>query len=261
MNPNEIPSQPNQPNPYAPQQPPYGQQEPTYGAQQPPCGPQPMPYAQKPKRHTALIIVCVIAALLFMLIVTCPDTNAHKDAVKRVLSEMVDKSVAENENTLGSAIGGFFVQQLTNFAVENNLTVDNYFICSVGSIHFAGFKRTVSFGILGHVYTFNSESAEKAINKASEGSENAGDGTEGSASSSSYDEVDSQLDAASKLLEEVGSLADSSDIHTIEDARKAGAKVNEAVQHAASTAERVSGALDKAASTIDKLIDNVENGE
>ena len=43
------------------------------------------------------------------------------------------------------------------------VSVDDYFIFSIGKLHYGAEEKTVSFGILGHVFTFDSADLRKAI--------------------------------------------------------------------------------------------------
>lgn len=247
--------QPTQPGASAPQQQPSGApQQPSgapqqpYGAAQPPYGQQPTPYPPQRKNHTVLIVLCVLIALLGMLIVTCPDTNAHRDAIKRSVTEEIDRRKDAADNSLGAAVGGFFAQQLASLAVDNMVQVDNYFIFSVGRVHFDGKDHTLSFGILGHVYTMNANDAAEAVEKIDD----------------EDDSSDANLKAAHDVIDNVEEAASDSilpDDETVESLKQSGKEVGKAVRHAASTIEHASGALDKAASALDKFLDESDNGE
>ncbi len=246
---------PNQPNASAPQQPPYGAPQQPFGAQQPqsgtpqpPYGPQPAPYPPKRNSHAVLIVLCVIVALLCMLVITCPGTDAHRDAIKKSVSEEIDRRQDAAGNGFGAAIGGFFAQQLASVAVDNMVHVDNYFIFSLGRVHFDGKDHTLSVGILGHVYTLNASDAAEACEKADENSDNS----------------DTKLKAAHDVLDQVEEAASDSallDDETVESLKESGKEMGKAARHAASTIERASGALDKAASALDKFLDEADEGE
>lgn len=240
--------QPNQPGASAPQQQPYGAPQQPYGAQQPPYGPQPAPYPPKRNSHIVLIVLCVLVALLCMLIITCPGTDAHRDAIKKSVTEEIDRRKDAADNSFGAAIGGFFAQQLASLAVDNMVHVDNYFIFSLGRVHFDGKDHTLSVGILGHVYTLNANEAAEAIEKSDDGAKSS----------------DANLKAAHDVLDQVEEAASDSvipDDETVESLKQSGKEVGKAVRHAASTIERASGALDKAASALDKFLDEADEGE
>lgn len=61
--------------------------------------------------------------------------------------------------------GGAIAKQIVNAAVGQFMEVDNYFIFSVGTVHYGDESKTVSFGILGHVFTFSSDDLRKAIDR------------------------------------------------------------------------------------------------
>lgn len=254
--------QPGQPSASAPQQPPYGApqqpygtpqqpngpQQPPYGTPQSPYGPQPAPYPPKRNSHAVLIVLCVLVALLCMLIITCPGTDAHRDAIKKSVSEEIDRRKDAAGNSFGAAIGGFFAQQLASVAVDNMVQVENYFIFSLGRVHFDGKDHTLSVGILGHVYTLNASDAAEACEKADD----------------STNSSDANLKAAHDVLNTVEEAASDSsllDDETVESLKESGKEMGKAARHAASTIERASGALDKAAAALDKFLDEADEGE
>ena len=96
----------------------------------------------------ALLIVAVIC------LVTCPDKDAHTEALTNMANDVIQKEVANTADgegwaMLGSALGA----GIANIAISTTLTVDNYFLFSVGRISWMGEEETVSVGILNHVFT------------------------------------------------------------------------------------------------------------
>lgn len=99
----------------------------------------------------------LVFLLLFALVavVTCPDKSSHETAVEKELKEELCKNLGDNDKDdityfLKSAIG----VGLADLVTVSLLEVDNYFVCSVGRIHYDGKDKYISFGILGHVFTF-----------------------------------------------------------------------------------------------------------
>ncbi len=113
-----------------------------------------------------LVIILVLLGLGCTAVISCPDKQAHKDAIMAVLNESINDSLdpdgtdttglSQFFGSIGSGIAGFFI--------DKQLTVENYFVCSVGKISTpAGEEKTVSVGVFGHVFTFGKEDIEKAI--------------------------------------------------------------------------------------------------
>lgn len=59
---------------------------------------------------------------------------------------------------LGSMIG----TGIGELVIDNMLKVDNYFVCSIGTITFDGETKVVSVGVLNHVFTPGKEDLKKA---------------------------------------------------------------------------------------------------
>ena len=51
-------------------------------------------------------------------------------------------------------------------ALNELLTVDNYFICSVGRMEFDGREHVTSIGLLNHIFTVNKDDIIHALDRA-----------------------------------------------------------------------------------------------
>lgn len=114
------------------------------------------------KKFLIIILILVVAA--GTCVVSCPDKASHSEALKEVLNSafteemggnVSDDPVALVGSMIGAGIGGF--------VIDNMLKVDNYFVCSVGSITFDGKTRVVSVGVLNHVFAPGEEDLRKAV--------------------------------------------------------------------------------------------------
>lgn len=104
-----------------------------------------------------LYILLIVIVLGGICIVTCPDRDAHSDALKDSLNKMLtaelsqevkdeeDASIAMVGSMLGTGIGGL--------VIDNILNVENYFVCSIGTVTYDGETKVVSVGFLNHVFT------------------------------------------------------------------------------------------------------------
>lgn len=114
------------------------------------------------KKITTLLIIIICFGIL---VISCPDERSHKEAVIQMASnafrsEVDDKNNSEYNvayNFIGNTIVGGVISLFVNF----NFTIDNYFIFSVGKMDINGQRKTVSFGILGHVFTPDINNNEK----------------------------------------------------------------------------------------------------
>lgn len=112
------------------------------------------------KTLTTVLIAVIIAATMVM---TCPDKEAHITAINNELSVAIDEKMNEtlNEKSEGDELSkgiGMFVSTLAGGIVkslaEQRLILKNYFVCSVGQFNTEDGAKTVSVGLLGHVFTF-----------------------------------------------------------------------------------------------------------
>ncbi len=100
---------------------------------------------------TKLIILLLV---VIALATTCPAKQEHKEAVMNELKSYIDNKTAESDDKASTAIGSFFVSSVLGWAMDSMIEVHNYGLCSVGEMHFQGQTKTVSFGILNHVFVF-----------------------------------------------------------------------------------------------------------
>lgn len=109
----------------------------------------------------------IVAAVVALFIVTCPNRADHTNAIMDVVnSSLNDKSKGEEDgwSILGSAIGSKIIGAL----LEQKLQVNNYFVCSVGQITLQGKTKTISVGVLNHVFTFKKEDLKGTLNETTE---------------------------------------------------------------------------------------------
>lgn len=137
------------------------QQDPPYPVE-PPSEPKPR------KSHTALwVTLFIIGVLAIILAVTNPDKKAHCRAISSVTKDWTNEKI---EDLGGTGIIGAIIKigstQALNFSVDKLIDVDNYVLCSVGYIDTGGDKSRVSFGIMGHVFTFDKNQIDEKIKEA-----------------------------------------------------------------------------------------------
>jgi len=148
------------PYPAAPQQP-YGYAPAT--PQQAPVEP-----AKPKKSHTALwVTLAIVAVLAAVLAITNPDKKDHCRAISNVTKDWSSDKI---EDFLGGGFLGGITKMVTapllSEVVEGVVDVDNYGLCSVGHIDIGDSSTKVSFGIMGHVFTFNKTQIDEKIKEA-----------------------------------------------------------------------------------------------
>ena len=99
-------------------------------------------------------------------VVTCPDKQAHKDAIMSVINEKINDELETDDETLDgfSAVFGTIGTGIVGHVIDNRLNVKNHFLWSEGELQdFDGESRRVSVGVFGHVFTFSKEDIDKAL--------------------------------------------------------------------------------------------------
>ena len=131
-------------------------------------------FQQQPKKKTShFAIKMVIGLIIFILAifaVTNPSADAHKEKVRTEASKAVEKAVGSTDNNFFSqalrSVAKMMAGSMMDEAMNQLFEYHNYIVCSTGSVEFNGKQHTVSFGILGNVYTMNADDMVKALESA-----------------------------------------------------------------------------------------------
>ena len=121
-------------------------------------------------RNGCIGLILVLAAMAVGLVATCPTEQAHREAITKEMNRFIKEST-DNQSDAWGIIGNIISQKIVGVVVDNLIEVDNYGVCSVGSITLKGKTHRVSFGILGHVFTFDADDIQRAL-------ENGGDASD-----------------------------------------------------------------------------------
>lgn len=222
-------------------------------------------FQQQPKKKTShFAIKMVIGLIIFILAifaVTNPSADAHKEKVRTEASKAVEKAVESTDNNFFSqalrSVAKMMAGSMMDEAMNQLFEYHNYIVCSTGSVEFNGKPHTVSFGILGNVYTMNADDMVKALESADnlhieESESNVSSDTpnmDGSDSEANVNEDQAESDEGSfstkmqKKLEEKANQAFD----------KAADKVSKKVE------EKINQKLDETtdSSSIEKIIDKI----
>lgn len=131
-------------------------------------------FQQQPKKKTShFAIKMVIGLIIFILAIfaiTNPSADAHKEKVRTEASKAVEKAVGSTDNNFFSqalrSVAKMMAGNMMDEAMNQLFEYHNYIVCSTGSVEFNGKQHTVSFGILGNVYTMNADDMVKALESA-----------------------------------------------------------------------------------------------
>lgn len=169
-------------------------------------------------RNGCIGLILVLAAMAIGLMATCPTEQAHREAITKEMNRFIKEST-DNQGDAWGIIGNIISQKIVGVVVDNLIEVDNYGVCSVGSITFKGKTHRVSFGILGHVFTFDADDIQRALENGGDASDifhsplnNPGDNDSSSDDSStddgSSDNGSSTDDSGSSYDQQDGSADD-----------------------------------------------------
>lgn len=216
-------------------------------------------FQQQPKKKSHFAMKLVIGLIIFILAIfaiTNPSADAHKEKVRTEASKAVEKAVGSTDNNFFSqalrSVAKMMAGSVMDEAMNQLFEYHNYIVCSTGSVEFNGKPHTVSFGILGNVYTMNADDMVKALESADnlhieELESNVSSDTPNMDSSDSEDQAESDEGSFStrmqKKLEEKANQAFD----------KAADKVSKKVE------EKINQKLDETtdSSSIEKIIDKI----
>lgn len=217
-------------------------------------------FQQQPKKKTShfamKLVIGLIIFILAIFAVTNPGADAHKEKVRTEASKAVEKAVGSTDNNFFSqalrSVAKMMAGSMMDEAMNQLFEYHNYIVCSTGSVEFNGKPHTVSFGILGNVYTMNADDMVKALESADnlhieESESNVSSDTPNMDSSDSEDQADSDEGSLStrmqKKLEEKANQAFD----------KAADKVSKKVE------EKINQKLEETtdSSSIEKIIDKI----
>lgn len=217
-------------------------------------------FQQQPKKKTShfamKLVIGLIIFILAIFAITNPSADAHKEKVRTEASKAVEKAVGSTDNNFFSqalrSVAKMMAGSVMDEAMNQLFEYHNYIVCSTGSVEFNGKPHTVSFGILGNVYTMNADDMVKALESADnlhieESESNVSSDTPTMDSSDSEDQTDSDEGSFStrmqKKLEEKANQAFD----------KAADKVSKKVE------EKINQKLEETtdSSSIEKIIDKI----
>ena len=131
-------------------------------------------FQQQPKKKTShfamKMVIGLIIFILALFAITNPSADAHKEKVRTEASKAVEKAVGSTDNNFFSqalrSVAKMMAGSVMDEAMNQLFEYHNYIVCSTGSVEFNGKPHTVSFGILGNVYTMNADDMVKALESA-----------------------------------------------------------------------------------------------
>ena len=198
-------------------------------------------FQQQPKKrksHMAMkLIIGLIVFIIAVFAVSNPGADAHKEKVRTEVGKAIEKATSTSDNNFFSqalrSVAKMMAGSVMDEAMNQLFEYHNYIVCSKGTVEFNGKQHTVSFGILGTVYTMNADDMVKAL----EGADNL-----------QLEEMDSSSSDDTSSIDEATSSSDDTSAD-----EGFGAKVQKRLE------DKANQAMDKAADKVGKKIEEKIN--
>lgn len=198
-------------------------------------------FQQQPKKrksHMAMkLIIGLIVFIIAVFAVSNPGADAHKEKVRTEVGKAIEKATSTSDNNFFSqalrSVAKMMAGNVMDEAMNQLFEYHNYIVCSKGTVEFNGKQHTVSFGILGTVYTMNADDMVKAL----EGADNL-----------QLEEMDSSSSDDTSSIDEATSSSDDTSAD-----EGFGAKVQKRLE------DKANQAMDKAADKMGKKIEEKIN--
>ena len=217
-------------------------------------------FQQQPKKRkshmTMKLIIGLIVFIIAVFAVSNPGADAHKEKVRTEVDKAIEKATSTSDNNFFSqalrSVAKMMAGSVMDEAMNQLFEYHNYIVCSKGTVEFNGKQHTVSFGILGTVYTMNADDMVKAL----EGADNLQLEEMNSSSSddtSSIDEATSSSDDTSADEGFGAKVQKRLEDKANQTMNKAADKVGKKIE------EKINQKLDEAtdSSKVEKLIDKI----
>ena len=119
-----------------------------------------------------IVAIAVIVIAIIILALSCPNKQTHVEALNNAIMTYLTESMSKDStmtkdgsDELATGLASSIVPKVLN----SKLNVNNYFLFSVGEFTDEGKTKTVSFGILGHVFPIGLSDSEKELDEAING--------------------------------------------------------------------------------------------
>lgn len=221
-------------------------------------------FQQQPKKrksHMAMkLIIGLIVFIIAVFAVSNPGADAHKEKVRTEVGKAIEKATSTSDNNFFTqalrSVAKMMAGSVMDEAMNQLFEYHNYIVCSKGTVEFNGKQHTVSFGILGTVYTMNADDMVKAL----EGADNLQLEEMNSSSSDDTSSIDGTNDESTSSSDDTS--ADEGFGAKVQ--KKLEDKANQAMDKAADKVgkkieEKINQKLDEAtdSSKVEKLIDKI----
>lgn len=116
-----------------------------------------------------ILAIAVIIIAIVVLALSCPDKQAHVDALNNELMSKINQSIANDDSPSTNGVDELTASLASSIipkVLKSKLDVRNYFLFSIGEITYDGKTKVVSLGVLGHVFPIGLSDSEKKNGKS-----------------------------------------------------------------------------------------------
>ena len=117
------------------------------------------------RKMKKLLIGAIVLLIAVVMVKTVPEKKAHKEAMMKAIMAYVDDEARQRgigDNILANLSKGI-VNKTIEVALNSKLEVDNYLLFNTTFVELGDERKTLSLGILGHVFTFDKEMLRDAL--------------------------------------------------------------------------------------------------
>ncbi len=108
-----------------------------------------------------IVTLVIFIGLLIAMMVSCPKKSSHTEVLADRITSIINEEMGDDSVML--ALSSLFGGSISKYVVNNCVDVKDYVLFSVGKYEYEGKSNTVSFGILGHVFTVSKERLKKNL--------------------------------------------------------------------------------------------------
>ena len=114
-----------------------------------------------------IFVLLIIVGVGVVMLLTKPDKKAHKEAMMKAVAEYVDEEAEKHGlgDGLLSELGKGLVRSAAGAAIDLKLREDDYYLFNTTHVRLDGKDKTLSLGVLGHVFTFDKDMLREALEK------------------------------------------------------------------------------------------------
>lgn len=154
------------------------------------------PQPQKKSNKTAWIISIAAAIIVALMVISNPSREQHEMAIRSEMETVASHEVSSDNDDVFSAgismVAKAFTGSVVNAVLSNLMLYHNYGLWSTSTVAYGGEEHRIAFGLLGHVFTMNSDDIIKAI----DGNQEAKDSIASQTGRDVNDAIDNTVDQA-----------------------------------------------------------------